>query len=60
MKKELFQRFEYHSFSQTRELIDQYVQYYNNKPRHESLKRQAPENVWLREKHLLERKACAA
>lgn len=60
LKNELFQRYEYFSFAQAKQLIDEFVQYYNNKRRHGSLKRQSPEQVWLREKHLLEGKACAA
>ena len=60
LKNELFQRYEYFSFAQAKQLIDEFVQYYNNKRRHGSLKRQTPERIWLREKHLLEGKACAA
>lgn len=60
LRKELFLRFEYYSFSQAKVLIDDFVQYYNNKRRHGSLKRQAPETVWQKEKYLLERRAKVA
>ncbi len=60
LKNELFLRYEYFSFAQAKQLIDEFVQYYNNKRRHGSLKRQTPERVWLREKHLLERRAKVA
>ena len=60
LKNEFFQRYEYYSFSQARQLIDEFVQYYNNKRRHGSLKRQSPETVWQKEKHLLERRAKVA
>lgn len=60
LKNELFLRYEYFSFAQAKQLIDEFVHYYNNKRRHGSLKRQTPERVWLREKYLLEGKTCAA
>ena len=60
LKNELFQRYEYYSFSQAKQLIDDFVQYYNNKRRHGSLKRQSPKTVWQKEKHLLERRAKVA
>ena len=54
LKKELFLRYEYYSFSQAKQLIDEFVQYYNYKRRHGSLKRQTPEKFWQRDKYLLE------
>jgi putative transposase len=60
LRKELFLRFEYFNFSQAKELIDDFVQYYNNKRRHGSLNRQAPEAFWQKEKHLLERRTKVA
>jgi putative transposase len=49
LKNELFQRYEYYSFSQAKQLIDDFVQYYNNKRRHGSLNRQSPEAFWQKE-----------
>jgi putative transposase len=60
LRKELFLRFEYFSFSQAKQLIDEFVHYYNYKRRHGSLKRQTPEKCWQQEKHLLERRARVA
>ena len=60
LKNELFQRYEYFTFAQAKQLIEVYVQYYNNKRRHGSLKRRSPEKVWQQDKHLLERKTIAA
>ena len=60
LKNELFLRYEYFTFEQAKELISQYVKYYNSKRRHGSLNRRSPEKVWLQESHLLDRKVSAA
>ena len=53
LQRELFARFEYHSFLEVNQLIDRFVAYYNGKRRHGSLKRQTPEHKWKNEQHLI-------
>jgi putative transposase len=53
LKRELFNRFEYYSFAEVHELISQFVQYYNNRRRHGSIKRMTPMKKWNKEKHLI-------
>lgn len=45
LKRELFNRFEYHTFAEAHELVDQFVCYYNHKGRHGSIKRMTPEQM---------------
>lgn len=53
LQRELFARFEYHSFLEVNRLIDRFVNYYNCKRRHGSLKRKTPEHQWKNEQHLI-------
>ena len=53
LQRELFGRFEYHSFLEVNRLIDRFVDYYNHKRRHGSLKRKTPEHKWKNEQHLI-------
>lgn len=53
LQRELFARFEYCSFLQVNQLIDRFVEYYNHKRRHGSIKRQTPERKWKNEQHLI-------
>lgn len=53
LKRELFNRFEYHSFAEAHVLIDQFVSYYNHKRRHGSIKRMTPMQKWNKDKHLI-------
>lgn len=53
LQRELFARFEYYSFIDVNRLIDRFVEYYNHKRRHGSLKRQTPEQKWKNDQHLI-------
>ena len=53
LKKELFNRFEYRTFRQAHQLIDRFVEYYNIKRRHGSLKRKTPRQQWEQDQHLV-------
>ncbi|MEM6845702.1 MAG: integrase core domain-containing protein [Bacteroidota bacterium] len=53
LQRELFARFEYHSFFEVNQLIDRFVDYYNHKRRHGSLKRKTPEYQWKEAEHLI-------
>lgn len=53
LKRELFNRFEYFTFAEAHELINQFVSYYNYKRRHGSIKRMTPMQKWNKEKHLV-------
>jgi transposase InsO family protein len=60
LKRELFNRFEYFTFVEADELIDQFVYYYNHKRRHGGIKRMTPEQMWHMEKHKIAPEARAA
>jgi transposase InsO family protein len=53
LKRELFNRFEYYTFADAHGLISEFVDYYNNKRRHGSIKRMTPMQKWNKEKHLI-------
>ena len=53
LKKELFNRFEYRTYRQASQLIDEFVEYYNTKRRHGSLKRKTPQQQWEQDQHLI-------
>ena len=53
LQRELFARFEYCSFLEVSHLIDRFVDYYNHKRRHDSLKQQTPEHKWKKQQHLI-------
>ena len=53
LQRELFGRFEYRSFLEVNRLIGRFVDYYNHKRRHGSIKRQTPEQQWKNEQYLI-------
>lgn len=53
LKRELFDRFEYFTFAEAHELITEFVDYYNHKRRHGSIKRVTPIQKWNQDQHLI-------
>ncbi len=60
LKKEVFQRFEYHTFGEIEQILKRYVIFYNNKRHHGLLGRVTPMEKWNQEKRLIKYKNKAA
>jgi transposase InsO family protein len=60
LKKEVFQRFEYHTFGEIERILKRYVVFYNHQRHHGLLGRVTPMEMWNQEKHLIKHKNKAA